>query len=136
MSDYTKQDWKDGTDGGTPITAARLAHIEDGIANATTQANTNAEGIKTLGDSVSQYLHFERLEIVTKSTTGRKLGEVTAPEVSGYSFLAWVFISTVGWVGACYFDSPLQATSGVWCAADASTTEGSTQCFALYTKTV
>lgn len=28
---YEKQSWKDGKDGGTPISAARLNHIEDGI---------------------------------------------------------------------------------------------------------
>jgi hypothetical protein len=31
---YTKQTWADGESGGTPITAARLAHIEDGIEAA------------------------------------------------------------------------------------------------------
>ena len=44
MSDYTKQDWKDGTDGGTPITAARLAHIEDGIAGHAHSASDVTSG--------------------------------------------------------------------------------------------
>lgn len=44
MSDYTKQDWKDGTDGGTPITAARLAHIEDGIAGHSHSASDVTSG--------------------------------------------------------------------------------------------
>jgi len=29
---YTVQAWNDGPTGGTPVTAARLAHIEQGIA--------------------------------------------------------------------------------------------------------
>lgn len=29
---YSKQTWKDGESGGTPISAKRLNHIEDGIA--------------------------------------------------------------------------------------------------------
>lgn len=29
---YEKQTWKDGESGGTPITAKRLNHIEEGIA--------------------------------------------------------------------------------------------------------
>lgn len=29
---YTKQTWADGPGGGTPVSAARLQHIEDGIA--------------------------------------------------------------------------------------------------------
>lgn len=31
MTDYSKQTWADGEPGGTPISAARLAHMEDGI---------------------------------------------------------------------------------------------------------
>lgn len=34
---YTKQTWTDGTSGDTPISAARLSHIEDGIAAASIQ---------------------------------------------------------------------------------------------------
>lgn len=34
---YEKQEWKDGEDGGTPITAERLNHIEEGIANKAEQ---------------------------------------------------------------------------------------------------
>ena len=41
---YTKQTWADGAGGGTPISAARLAHIEDGIASASTTVN-----VKDLG---------------------------------------------------------------------------------------
>lgn len=36
---YVKQTWIDGLTGGTPISAARLAHIEDGIDNATLEDN-------------------------------------------------------------------------------------------------
>ena len=69
-----------------------------------------------------------------KSATDSKLGDVTAPAVSGYSFLAWVIATTAGWVGAFYFETPLSATTGVWCAADASTTSGATLCYALYAR--
>lgn len=51
---YTPTTWADGADGGTPITAARLNNIEQGINNATTQVNANTKDIKTLGDSVSR----------------------------------------------------------------------------------
>ena len=65
-----------------------------------------------------------------------RLGRVTAPAVDGYSFLAWAFASTVGWVGTCYFEDPLISTSWVWCAVDNGTSGGSAQCYALYTKNV
>ena len=31
---YEKQDWVDGVDGGTPVSAERLNHIEEGIFEA------------------------------------------------------------------------------------------------------
>lgn len=37
---YTKQTWADGSAGNTPITAARLGHIEDGIFDAAADADT------------------------------------------------------------------------------------------------
>lgn len=33
---YSKQTWTDGADGGTPVSAARLTHIEDGIGDLDT----------------------------------------------------------------------------------------------------
>ncbi|WP_166905920.1 hypothetical protein [Mycobacterium sp. DL440] len=36
---YSKQTWADGSGGGTPITAARLNHIEDGVAAADAAAS-------------------------------------------------------------------------------------------------
>lgn len=39
---YTKQSWADGPAGGTPISAARLNHMEDGIASASSSAAADA----------------------------------------------------------------------------------------------
>lgn len=64
---YTPTTWADGADGGTPITAARLNNIEQGINNATTQVNANTKDIKTLGDSVSR---FNPVAPVTKFDVG------------------------------------------------------------------
>lgn len=36
---YTEQEWKDGRAGGTPITASRLNHMEDGIKDASDRAD-------------------------------------------------------------------------------------------------
>lgn len=44
MVDYTPQTWVDGSGGGTPLSAARLAYIEAGVslvAEATTDATTD-----------------------------------------------------------------------------------------------
>lgn len=39
---YTKQTWTDGSGGGTPLSAARLSAIEDGIEGAHNTADTHA----------------------------------------------------------------------------------------------
>lgn len=41
---YVKQSWKDGKGGGTPITAARLNHIEDGVAEKAAQGPKGDKG--------------------------------------------------------------------------------------------
>ncbi len=42
---YTKQEWRDGESGSTPITATRLGHIEDGIDSAASTADSAASSI-------------------------------------------------------------------------------------------
>lgn len=41
---YEKQDWKDGEEGDTPITAERLDHIEDGIADKSERGEQGEKG--------------------------------------------------------------------------------------------
>jgi hypothetical protein len=50
MSGYAEQSWADGVDGGTPITAARLGHIEDGI-NASVQDDELDGAVATLANA-------------------------------------------------------------------------------------
>ena len=40
---YDTQTWVDGPQGNTPLSAARLTHIEDGIAQATTATGTTVD---------------------------------------------------------------------------------------------
>lgn len=41
---YSKQKWKDGKDGDTPISAKRLNHMEDGIKDAYDKAGDAKDG--------------------------------------------------------------------------------------------
>ena len=43
---YEKQEWRDGEEGGTPITAERLNHIETGIAEKAEQGPQGPPGEK------------------------------------------------------------------------------------------
>lgn len=49
---YTKQTWTDGPSGSTPISAARLLHMEDGIAAAAAAVVINPAEFGAVGDSV------------------------------------------------------------------------------------
>lgn len=41
---YEQQEWKDGEDGGTPLSADRLNHIEEGIASKAAQGEKGDTG--------------------------------------------------------------------------------------------
>ena len=65
------------------------------------------------------------------------LGTVTAPAVDGYRFVLWAAYATSGWMGACYFENPTNASTAVWYSADKlSTLDGTVKCYALYAKNV
>ena len=63
---------------------------------------------------------------------------VTAPSVSGYTFLTWIAAVSSGWVGNLYFENPTNNSSRVWSANYGSTTQGTGNivCYALYTKNI
>ena len=52
---------------------------------------------------------------------------------SGYTFLCWIQIISVGWVGAIYAENPESETTSIWTAsAKGSTSNESVQGIALY----
>lgn len=54
---YDPQTWVDGEAGNTPMTAARFAHIEDGVHNASLTANAAAALIPPVGTDVLALLN-------------------------------------------------------------------------------
>lgn len=115
------------------VTASITSGSEISDSNST--ATTVTGELESVRDS---YLHFEMVQLSKDHTsyTAKRLGEVTAPAVSGYSFISWVFAVTNSWVGACYFATPMSVTTSVWCSVDNNATAELTDCYALYTKTV
>lgn len=57
-----------------------------------------------------------RIETVTipSTTSDQMKGQIVAPTVSGYQFVAWVALATDGYVGAAYAQDPISATTNVW----------------------
>ena len=94
----------------------------------------NSVAINSLWESVSSYLTTARYSVTVNRTPGSS-ASITAPSVSGYSFVCWLGGSTNGWVSAVYVEYPDNANSKVWVAYNNYTNgTGAVNCFALYKK--
>lgn len=51
---------------------------------------------------------------IPSETSGTLKGQITAPTVSGYTFVLWAALATDGYVGAAYAQDPTSATTNVW----------------------
>ena len=96
----------------------------------------NADGIAALRESVSSYLtttyYVATVERIPSSSTS-----ISAPSVSGYTFVCWFYSSTSGWVSATYIENPLNQNTSVWVGYNPYTNgTGRVNCYALYRKNV
>ncbi|MBQ1296915.1 MAG: hypothetical protein IIY21_22915 [Clostridiales bacterium] len=73
---------------------------------------------------------------VATVTVGKVFGSyvsLSAPSVSGYTFLCWVGSATTGWVGGTYIESMNSASTRIWvCASTESSGTGNVNAWALY----
>jgi hypothetical protein len=77
---YIKQTWVDGEDGETPISAARLGHLEDGIGDAhdaVLQLSTDTTAALT-GKAAAVHTHAQS-DVVGLAATLSALGTATRP---------------------------------------------------------
>ena len=72
---YTKQTWNDNASGGTPITAARLNHIEDGIYQIGASVDQVLQKVYPIG---ALYLSF------TSTNPKTLFGFGTWTQINGY----------------------------------------------------
>lgn len=104
------------------------------IANGGTGATTAAGALANLGITPSTLLRVEHVSVsVTRTTSSH--ASISAPTVSGYTFLCWFATSTSGWVCATYVESPDRANTSIWvCNSQYSSGTGNVFCYALYIK--
>lgn len=82
---YTKQSWSDSSSGGTPISAVRLNHMEDGIFAtdaAAAAAQATANNAKSTADTAVTNANTAQTTAVAAQTTANTavpLGVVQAP---------------------------------------------------------
>lgn len=74
-----------------------------------------------------------RLATVTVGKVFGSYASLSAPSVSGYTFLCWVGSATTGWVGGTYIESMNSASTRIWVSASTeSSGTGSVNAWALY----
>lgn len=57
---------------------------------------------------------------------------ITAPTISGYTFVCWVAVATDGWIGSCYVQNALAVTTNIWNASTGQSGSGTVNATALY----
>lgn len=58
---------------------------------------------------------------------------VTAPSVSGYTFLHWIDSATTGWIGGTYIEDVSNSSTKIWVSASTTSSgTGSVNVWALY----
>lgn len=127
------------SDGTTVTNIFEVQVKKDG---STTYSVTNASNFRSaIGAAASSHNHPTSSVIYAKefsTTVGKTKGShasVTAGSVSGYTFICWVNVMTSGWVGSCYIQSPLKATTNIWVSASTDTSgTGQADVCALYAK--
>ena len=71
--------------------------------------------VKGVQDSISDYVIVRRVDVTIP--TGEVSASVTAPTVSGYSFLCWVEAVSNGWPGLAYTASATSSSTKIWMAS-------------------
>ena len=94
---YVKQQWVDGYDGKTPVTAARLGHIEDGVEAAATTADSAAAGVTSLSNTVQGQqatltAHGSRLALLPGRMEAQRHSH--SQSIGGGFFYSWQFTFT------------------------------------------
>lgn len=109
-----------------------------------TQEVTSYEGdkyIRTYRSWTSSWTDWTRVgnTFITRLATvtvGKNFGSyvsLSAPSVSGYTFLCWVGSATTGWVAGTYIESMNSANTNIWvCASTESSGTGDVNAWALY----
>lgn len=59
---------------------------------------------------------------------------VSAPTVSGYTFLCWLTSCTGGWTGTTYFQNPQSASTSLWNATYGQSGTGTAYAYAMYVR--
>ena len=100
--------------------------------------NTNDTWVPVWNGTTLQHRVIPRNIIETRQVTvniGRAYASsvlITAPDITGFTFVAWVEVETVGWVGSCYATSATGKTAKIFNASTGQSGTGRVDATALY----
>lgn len=117
----------DFTDADVTKLSGIAAGAEVNVQADWNEADNTADSYIQNKPDIQSPLHFE---YQTVACTGGST-DLTAPSVSGYTFMAWINVSCSGFVGAPYISYPLSATTKIW---DHNSGSGNYIALALYYK--
>ena len=91
-------------------------------------------GGKSITDGT--FIKVQRVQIPVASGTDTNVGNATAPAISGYEFVAWIYTASDGGVYPCYCSGVLSETATVWVPSSHRSIANGTQisCYALYVR--
>ncbi len=112
-----------------------MATLTDGTMTAKVLSIQDVSGkVDELKTNLNSLL---KVVVVDKDITndGYSIGSITAPDIEGYKFLAWIYAVSNGFVSLVYVNPPENKVSSVWTSAQTGTKGHVAHCLALYVRT-
>lgn len=105
------------------------------LYNDKTGSSSVTSGYTELASTYDPPVKIATVKASINKTDEQLIGSVTAPTVSGYTFLTWIQFSSTGWAGSPYPEFANQATTKIYDIHGSSATSScSVFCVAMYTR--
>lgn len=119
----------------TKVGTASLNTTAQDLCAAINQHETDINGLNSnYTNNTVKGITFRYVTVTVPSGTGATSVDITAPSVSGYTFLTWYTATSSGWVSALSIQNPGGASTKLWKPATSSNLGGAAYAYALYVK--
>ena len=119
----------------TKVGTANLNTTAQNLCAAINQHEADISGLNNnYENNTVKDIVFRYVTITVPSGTGATSVDITAPSVSGYTFLTWYTATPSGWVAPLSFQNPGGSSTKLWKPATSSNVGGTASAYALYVK--
>lgn len=117
-------------------TADTIAEFDsDAHMNSTDMSDSEvSDFVDGLNVSGGALLKTSKITVSINKTSGSSVS-ITAPSVSGYSFVCWIGCATSGWVGSTYIQNMSAISTNIGNPTQGQSGTGNVEAWALYSKT-